>query len=333
MRIPVTYFDGVSATAYEGTLQAAGQMLQLDTEIGQQNISLASTRLVPPVGSGLWVLELHSGARIQFDDEDFGQMLSGQSGGRTIVDRFEGAWHWALTALVVAVIGTWALLTFGVPAAAKQIAFSIPTELDRRLTSESIDILDRMLFEPSALTQDRKDHLQELFTDITKTAPEFEHYFLEFRRSEAIGANAFAVPGGLVIMTDEMIELTESDAELSAVLAHEIGHLAQRHGMRILLQDSASFVIIAGLTGDLSNVTALSATVPTLLMQSKYSRDFEREADEFSFEYLRSKNMDPTVLAALLTRLESLTGESGTETLPTWFSSHPQSEGRIPENE
>jgi predicted Zn-dependent protease len=333
MRIPVTYYDGVSATAYAGTLQAAGQMLRLDAGSVQQNFDRQSVRLVSPVGNGPWALELESGARIQFDDEEFGRLLGGQTGGRSLVDRLESGWHWALVALVVAVVGTWALLTYGVPVAAKHIAFSVPVELDQRLSDASMDLLDRLLFEDSELAEERKGQVQSLFAVIIDTSAAYQHYQLEFRKSASIGANAFAVPGGLVVITDEMVDLTETDTELSAVLAHEIGHLAGRHGLRILLQDSASAVIIAGLTGDLTNVTAFSATVPTLLMQSKYSRDFERVADDFAFEFLRSKGMDPDVLAALFLRLEELDGNTGSESIPSWLSSHPRSDERVPGDE
>ena len=83
------------------------------------------------------------------------------------------------------------------------------------------------------------------------------------------------------------------------MLAHEVGHLYNRHSLRIVLQNSAVAVIIAAVTGDLTSITALSATVPTVLMQAKYSRDFEREADAFAFSYLKSVDIDPNVLQQL----------------------------------
>ena len=130
-------------------------------------------------------------------------------------------------------------------------------------------------------------------------------------------------------MTDGMVHIAESDDELMAVLAHEVGHLSERHGLRTILQNSSSAVLIAGLTGDLTNITALSATVPTFLMQAKYSRDFEREADDFAFDYLESQGIETDVLSALLLRIESEFGDNGELPDATWMSTHPRSEDRL----
>jgi Zn-dependent protease with chaperone function len=128
-------------------------------------------------------------------------------------------------------------------------------------------------------------------------------------------------------MTDELVELAESDAELMAVLAHEVGHLYGRHSLRILLQNSVSALFIAGLTGDVSNITALSAAIPTVLMQAKYSRDFERDADSFAFDYLEFRGVSTDALSDLLLRLEDSESEGGSD-LAAWLSSHPPSEDR-----
>ena len=158
-----------------------------------------------------------------------------------------------------------------------------------------MELLDQLMFEPSKLPEERQQHIQQLFADIQSMDVEYANFTLEFRAAEKIGANAFAIPGGLIVMTDEMTELASNDDEIIAVLAHEVGHLVQRHSLRIILQNSVSAVFIAALTGDLTNVTALSATIPTVLMQAKYSRDFEQEADEFSFNYLERKGINTDV--------------------------------------
>ncbi|MGH8223254.1 MAG: M48 family metallopeptidase [Woeseiaceae bacterium] len=330
MEIAVAYFDGRSAADRQAALEfgPAGLRLRLDGE--SRRIVGPEWRLVPPVGKGDWVIESRDGARVVIRDDDAGRLAARHLGHRRLIDRLEASWGWALAALVLAVVSSWALLTYGVPAASRHIAFAIPPEIDRKLSEESIGILDRMLFEPSALAEDRKAEVRRLFEDILRENPEYRHYRIEFRASESIGANAFAIPGGLVIMTDEMVELVTSEAELVSVLAHEVGHLAGRHGLRILLQDSGSAIIIAALTGDLSNITALSATVPTALMQARYSRDFEREADDFAFACLRARGLDTDALSGLLLRLETEQGEVPDGPQSSWFSSHPRSEARRP---
>lgn len=332
MRTAATYFDGQSAQAHEATLQLFGDLVQLQTDGTTRQLERDNCRLVPPVGAGSWVIEFDQRARVEFKDDEFGGAVADAFGHGRFVDMLERSWPWALGLLVVAVASTWALLTFGVPIGAKHVAFSIPPELDRTFGDESIRVLDRLVFEETSLEEDEQQRVAHLFDEIRRESPNYSSYRLLFRSSEKIGANAFAVPGGVIIITDQMIELAEDDDELVAVLAHEVGHLAQRHGLRIVLQNSASAIIVAGLTGDISNVTALAATIPTILMQAKYSRDFEREADEFAFDYLETHGLDSDALSELLIRLEEhAQGEVGQDGVNAWVSSHPRSDERVPD--
>lgn len=333
MRVPATFFDGKTAEAVEGELELLQNSLQIHFGSTRRDIDIESSQLIAPVGNGPWAIELPQGGRIQFSGMDFGRKLSALYGRSGIIDWLEGSWRWVAIALALSVTGTWVMLTQGVPIAARHIAFSMPAHLDKTISDESIDLLDRLIFEDSDLATATQEHITDLFNAIRDSNPEYQLFRLEFRSSESMGANAFAIPGGLVVITDAMVELTTEDAELIAVLAHEIGHLANRHGLRILLQDAASAIIIAGLTGDLTSVTALSATVPTVLMQSKYSRDFEREADTFAFAYMSAQGLDTSVLSSLLQRLDKRNGSQSSGASPSWLSSHPRSEDRVPDSE
>lgn len=331
MRISATYYDGQSAAAHKIEIELIGHSLRLISYDTSRTVGPDEATLEPPIGSGTWNILLADGASVQFSDDRFGQSVADQFGHRRFLQRLESSWHWAALGVIVAVVGGWVLLTFAVPVIARSIAFSLPPEIDARMGEESIDLLDRLIFEESELDAGDRSRVAALFDEIIAENPDYGSYRLEFRASPTIGANAFAVPGGRVVMTDEMVRLAQTDAEIVAVLAHEVGHLSQRHSLRILLQNSASAVIIAGLTGDLSSVTALSATVPTVLMQAKYSRDFEREADAIAFRYLDTHGMETDALSRLLLRLEEEHGKDGVEGVSPWFSSHPRSEERLPE--
>ena len=326
MKTDAEFYDGESAGFVPATLTLTGTSLRY--EAGGLSGSAAATdiSIVPPVGKGAWIVELERGASLRFRNEEFANRLQSLRGDPNLLRRLEGAWHWALIALVVAVVSAWMLLTYGVPVAARYVAFAIPDDANRVLRDDSLRFLDRVLFKPSEVPEDTRGRIQQLFAEVTRTDAAHANYRLEFRHAD-IGANALAIPGGIVVITDEMIKIAESDEELLAVLAHEVGHLHHRHSFRILLQNSASALIIAGVTGDLSSLTALSATVPTVLMQTKYSRDFEREADEFAFEFLESKGISSNVLSQLLVRIEASAGGGD---LPDWISTHPQSEERVP---
>lgn len=310
-------------------LSLSGSYLSIrDSAAERARIDVREARLTAPVGNGPWTIELADYASVVFDDPTFGEALLAAGGRRETVRFLESRWHWALIALAVSIAGTWILLEVGVPAAARHIAAAVPPTAEATLRRESIKAVDGWLFSPSQLPAERQAHIEALFDGVLGDDPALSTFELEFRSSR-IGANAFAFPGGVVVVTDELVALAENDDELLAVLAHEAGHLAHDHSLRILLQNSASALIIAGLTGDLTNITALSATIPTVLMQAKYSRAFEREADEFAFDYLMNSGRDPGALRDLLKRMESVQGENGA--VPSWISSHPRTAERAPE--
>ena len=83
-----------------------------------------------------------------------------------------------------------------------------------------------------------------------------------------MGANAVALPAGIIIMTDALVELSENDEELAAVLAHEIGHVRNRHALRALLQNSVVAGSIILVTGDASSAGSIAAGIPTLLARA-----------------------------------------------------------------
>ncbi len=327
MRTEAGYYDGLTAGSTTVVLSLVGHSLQFQVGEDARSILISDVRLISPVGRGVWIIEFGERASLHFQNDDFGNHLSSALGEGSLVRRLEGKWHWAIIALFVAVAGTWLLLTFGVPVGARYVAFAIPADAINSMGDDGLGLLDDILFDRSELPEESKIRVAKLFADIQDGDERYQAYRLEFRASQ-VGANAFAIPGGIVVITDDMVDIAESDDEVSAVLAHEVGHLIGRHGLRILLQDSASALIIAGLTGDLTNVTALSATLPTVLMQTKYSRDFEREADEFAFDYLESSGIRTDVLQELLLRLDDATSGDG-DSIRGWLSSHPQSKDRV----
>ncbi len=155
---------------------------------------------------------------------------------------------------------------------------------------------------------------------------------LEFRKGKGVGANAFALPSGIVVMTDEMVALARNDDELAAVLAHEAEHVRGRHGMRHILQNSMTVLIVSAVTGDIASISSLASTVPTVLIDAKYSRDFEREADAAVAVYLRSRKIPLKRYADILARLQAeLDKKVPGESMPArnYLSTHPPTEDRI----
>ena len=155
--------------------------------------------------------------------------------------------------------------------------------------------------------------------------------------------NAFAIPGGYVYVTRQLVALMNNEAELAAVLGHEVGHVAARHSAR--RQQTATQNQLLGVLGQvLSGVVfgdstlgrigqEISSTVPTLATL-RYSRGQELEADELGVSYLGGAGYDPRAMSTLLYSLalqNSLDAQlQGRDArMPEWASTHPDPASRV----
>jgi Zn-dependent protease with chaperone function len=225
------------------------------------------------------------------------------------VPRAQGLAHrlesnlWVVLASLLGLIAAgWFGYHDGIPYLAREAALRVPPEVESNIAIEGMQELDRYVFKPTTLPPDRADTLRALFAQLQ--AGHGVPARLELRHGDWIGANAFALPGGVVVMTDELATLLRDDGRIAAVLAHEIGHLQHRHGMRHILQDSFTALLAAAVLGDLSSLGSLAATLPALVTHTTYSRGFEREADSFAHAVLKASGRSPRLLGEALTALE-----------------------------
>ena len=148
--------------------------------------------------------------------------------------------------------------------------------------------------------------------------------------------NAFAIPGGYIYVTRQLVGLMNDEAELAFVMGHEVAHVAARHAdKRVKRQGLAGIgaAILGAITG--SSIIADLAGTGAQLYSLNYSRDQERQADTLGVRYLAGAGYDPTAAADILselgaqTRLEArLAGEGGREAAP-WLSTHPANADRV----
>ena len=156
--------------------------------------------------------------------------------------------------------------------------------------------------------------------------------------------NAFAVPGGYVYVTRQLVGLMNNEAELAGVLGHEVGHVAARHSAR--RQANAQRNSILGVLGAVASSVLLGDsqignTVSRGLLQGSqlltlsYSRNQELEADDLGIRYLKSAGYDPRAMGTVLQSLAAqnsldaqLQGRDNA-TVPQWASTHPDPASRV----
>jgi predicted Zn-dependent protease len=137
--------------------------------------------------------------------------------------------------------------------------------------------------------------------------------------------NAFTLPGGTIIVLDDLVRAASED-QLLAVLGHELGHVVHHHPMQSAYR-SASVAALAGLAwGDFSGV---AASVPAAMGMLRYSRALEEEADDFAVRVLADAGLGAEPLCEFFELILEMEEELAVGSLPEFLSSHPDTDERI----
>lgn len=136
--------------------------------------------------------------------------------------------------------------------------------------------------------------------------------------------NAFALPGGQVYFFSGLLERTETADEFAGIVAHELGHVVYRHGMEMLIESSATGLLVGFVLGDMTNLSVAAAAGVTLI-DSRFSRNAEREADAFAAAAGNRLGFSPLALADLLERIAA--DSTMTRTLAL-LNTHPLTDER-----
>ena len=329
--IRATFYDGKTSrgTPVQIHLESPDRLritgLERDLTYG-----LAEARIASRVGNTPRSIALPGGAICETSENDAIDALlrqRGRSRWPALVYALESRWISVLPLLFVTLVGGWGLIAYGIPALANHVASAFPASADATLGRDGLKLLDQVLFAPSTLTAEQQESLRAIFDTMTQQLADGHAYQLEFRKSDRLGPNAFALPSGIIVVTDKLVLLARHQSELIGVLAHEMGHVQHRHALRTLLQNSAVALLLASVTGDLTSLTALSAALPTLLVEAKYSRAFETEADRFALQYLREHDIPVAYFGDMLIRLDEASARTGA--VHDYLASHPVTSQRM----
>lgn len=319
--ISAVYFDGKDSLRHEVGLLIGGGKVKLVGRELELEFQARKVRVAPRLGDTPRWLYLPGGGACVAADNDAVDRFARERHFTRLLNRLEARPAYAVFAIAMVVGLLWLLIDRGLPPAVEYVAERIPRGAEATLGEETLNALDDDWLKRTQLPRDRMARLRPKFDALARAAGDNGPLHLEFRASP-IGANAFALPGGTIVVTDDLVRLSRNDEEVLSVLAHEIGHVHYRHTMRQLLQGSATALIIAAVTGDVASTTSLAASAPALLLQTKYSRDYEREADAFAIDLLQKTGIGPQHFAAILARLGARQGKRG-ELIPSFLSSHP----------
>ena len=287
----------------------------------------------PRLGDTPRRLNFPSGEKFETDDNDTVDRVVKQFKGRSwmaLVHRLETRKRYILIALLLLLLFIWGSVKYGIPQAAKLVAHRLPPSVLDITSRQTLEFLDRSVFAPSELDEQTQSRLIKHFDSVVQNHPGYRLKIL-FRKGRRVGPNAFALPDGSIIFTDEMVRLAAHDDELLAVFSHEIGHIVHRHALRSIIQDSFLGFALLAITGDIAGSSELFLGLPVLLTELAYSREFEREADRYALSYLKSHGIPPMHFVRLMRRIEQKAAEKSGLPEGKWMhylSTHPMKKER-----
>ncbi|MBE7733957.1 M48 family metallopeptidase [Devosia faecipullorum] len=138
-------------------------------------------------------------------------------------------------------------------------------------------------------------------------------------------ANAFALPGGRVYFFSALLNAARTPDEFAAVLAHELGHVVYRHGMEQLVSTAGTGLLVGFILGDMTGIS-VAAGLGATLIDSRFSREAEHEADRFAADVAQRLDFQPWALANLIGRVSQ---DSAFDRALALFNTHPLTDERL----
>jgi len=212
---------------------------------------------------------------------------------------------------------------------AEYIANKIPVEWETKFGDQVFSSFES---EGKMLTNSVWDlPVSNITTRLLQTV-EKSGYEFKFHIMSDTNVNAFAIPGGHVVILTGLLESAETAEEVAGVLAHEIAHVTRRHSLRNIIKSAGLIVTLQALIGDASGLFGLATEASRYLLQQKFSRDFEREADETGWSYLVQANIDPRGMTKFFEKMRDMIADSGAAVMEGTLAlanTHPTSQERI----
>ena len=298
----VRWFDGASARMRDAIVVIGRGQAQVRASDRVSDYRIDSLRLSTPVaGVPLRIALPDGGTLIVAGQDEQAAALLGRPR-RSLAHRLEQN----LLFVFLALLGVATLVYYGyrdgLPWLAAKVAARVPPAAEAALGETMLSAVDRFLFEPSRLPDATRAEIQSAFDKLLAASRNEHKLELQFRRSKGRFqlANAFALPGGTVLVTDQLVTLLAGNDKVAAVLAHEIGHQVKRHTLVRLLETSATALIFGAILGDVSGIGSVAATAPGVILGLSFSRDAEEEADRYAYELLRASDYSPALLGDAL---------------------------------
>ena len=211
----------------------------------------------------------------------------------------------------------------------RKAAENVPAEWERKLGDLSFDQIKRQ----EKITDDpERMAVVAVITKRLLPAIKDAGYKFQFHVAENTNINAFAMPGGHVVIFTGLLDAAQTPEEIAGVIAHELAHVTRRHSLRNIIGAAGMALIVQSVIGDSSGLQAVILQGGQSLLTQKFSRDFEREADDAGWDYLMAADIDPRGLIDFFKKLqkeEAGRDSAGLRNASALLNTHPATGERI----
>jgi Zn-dependent protease with chaperone function len=243
-------------------------------------------------------------------------------------------WERSSAAVIGSMVGVPLALYFvfaiAVPNLAVVFAPYVPDIVVEISSDHTMKTLDATLLKPSEADTEKVQALHQNWLELIASMDlERQSYTILFRNSKLMGPNAFALPNGTIVFTDQLLELVDYDEDiLTAIFMHEIGHVEQHHSIRLVSQAIVSAIAINYFIGDVGAFFDIFASAGNTIASNQFTQKLEWEADNFALDQLLIMGKDPVDFARGMQKFSELSDHNPGE-LEQLFNSHPLTDERI----
>ncbi len=309
------------------TMEVAGNSIVITSHDGHElgRGELKHLEVDQQIGTAPRKLKLLDGTLFETTDFDAVEQVRTDPKSRLLhsMEAFRGR----LAVVVVACLaGGFLVYTYALPLLVTIAIWLTPPALERTIDRGTMQTIDFTMAEPTQLDAETMAEAEELFARLLNAMPTRQRnassFSLEFRDMPGLGPNAFALPGGTIVLTDALVTQFDDPDVIGGILGHEIGHVVEKHGLRQLYRSLGIYVLIAFIVGDTGPILEDVILEGNVLLSLAHSRAHERSADDFGIRLADEAGLDP---GGLMEFFSSLPPDGG----PSWYSTHPSHDERV----
>ena len=302
------FFDGKSSSKSEAILyvDSIGQY-HLDNENDIRG-EFPELKISSRIGNTARYISFPDGSQFETQDNDAVDELVQTFSKKTssgLIHKLESTKSIIISTMIGVVLFAWVFIQYGIPHFSHQIAMMLPENIPQLLGQGVLESMDKHLLAPTELDESKQQELHTLFNNIKSKIGDLKFIHLELRKGGKLNANAFALPDGTIVFTDEIINLAENLQEIEAIMFHEIGHIEHRHALRSVIQQFSLALFVMVITGDVSTSSSIITALPVILVEAGFSQDMEWEADTFALTKMQQYDVNPIHFANMMSKLAS----------------------------